>query len=122
GHSVSDMADDYARFIEEELDGHADLVVGESYDGIIAQYLAADHPDRVGRVVLALAAATITDAGKDLDVRWAPARAEGRHADAGEFCLEYVFPGEDRAGLRRRLRPLSGRMFAGSSVPSGDLL
>ncbi|GGK60527.1 alpha/beta fold hydrolase [Ornithinimicrobium pekingense] len=122
GHTVSDMADDYARFVEEELGGHVDLVVGESYGGVIAPYLAANHPHLVGRVVMALAAATITDRGKELDVRWATARAEGRHADAGEVFLEYVLPGEERAGLRRRLGPLAGRVFARSSVPAGDLL
>jgi pimeloyl-ACP methyl ester carboxylesterase len=122
GHSVSDMAVDYARFIEDELGGRVDLVVGESYGGMVAQHLAADHPALVGRVVLALAAATITDSGKDLDVRWATARAEGRHAAAGTVFLEYLVPGAERAGLRRRLGPLVGRVFAGSPVPAGDLL
>lgn len=122
GHTVSDMADDYARFVDEQLGGHVDLAVGESYGGMIAQYLAARHPSRVGRVVLALAAASITELGKDLDVLWATARAEGRHADAGEVFLEYVIPGEDRAALRRRLGPLAGRLFARSAVPTGDLL
>lgn len=122
GHTISDMADDYARFIEEELGGHVDLVVGESYGGAIAPYLAANHPTLVGHIVLALAAATITDRGKELDVRWATARAEGRHADAGEVFLEYVLPGERQARLRRRLGPLAGLLFARSSVPAQDLL
>lgn len=122
GHTVADMADDHARFIEEQLGGYADLVVGESYGGMIAQYLAADHPRLVGRVVLALAAATITDHGKDMDVRWAMARAEGRHADAGAAALELFLPGERLARLRRLLGPLAGRMFAGSAVRSQDLV
>lgn len=122
GHTVSDMADDYARFVDEQLGGHVDLVVGESYGGMVAQYLAARHPSRVGRVVLALAAASITDRGKDLERRWATARAEGRHADAGVLFLEYFLPGEDRAALRRRLGPLAGRLFANSEIPTEDLL
>ncbi len=122
GHTVSDMADDYARFVDEQLGGHVDLVVGESYGGMIAQYLAARHPSRVGLVVLAQAAATITDRGRDTDVRWATARAEGRHADAGALMLEGVLPGDDRAAWRRRLGPLAGLLFARSEVPPGDLL
>lgn len=122
GHTVADMADDYARFIRDELGGHVDVVIGESYGGMIAIHLAADHADLIGRVVLALAAATITDSGRDLDRRWARARAEGRFGDAGAVALEYVLPGEDRAGLRRRLGPLVGRMFANSHTPPGDLL
>jgi pimeloyl-ACP methyl ester carboxylesterase len=122
GHTIADMADDYAEFIAHELGGQVDLVIGESYGGIIAQYLAANHPALVGAVVLALAAGNITEWGKDVDVRWATARAEGRDADAGAVFLEYVIPGAHRAGLRRRLGPLAGRMFAHSAVPSGDLL
>ncbi|SDS39807.1 Pimeloyl-ACP methyl ester carboxylesterase [Agromyces flavus] len=121
GHSVADMADDYARFIREELGGHVDVVVGESYGGMIAIHLAADHAAMMDRVVLALAAATITDEGRDLDRRWAHARADGRFADAGAISLEYVLHGEERAGLRRQLGPLVGRMFASSSIPPGDL-
>jgi pimeloyl-ACP methyl ester carboxylesterase len=36
--------------------------------------------------------------------------------------LEYLLPGPRTAGLRRVLGPAAGRLFAGSSVPSGDLL
>lgn len=122
GHTVADMADDYAEFVTDQLGGHADLVVGESYGGMIAQYLAANHPALVGDVVLALAAGAITEWGRDVDVRWATARAEGRDDDAGAVFLEYVVPGADRAALRRRLGPLAGRLFAHSAVPAGDLL
>ena len=122
GHSVADMADDYARFIHDELGGHVDIVIGESYGGMIAIHLAADHAALVDRVVLALAAATITDEGRDLDRRWAQARAEGRFADAGAISLEYVLHGDEMAGLRRRIGPLFGRMFANSRIPPGDLL
>lgn len=122
GHTVADMADDYARFIRDELGGHVDVVIGESYGGMIAIYLAADHAALMGRVVLALAAATITDTGRDLDRRWARARADGRFSDAGAIALEYLLPGDERAGLRRRLGPLVGRMFANSHIPPGDLL
>ncbi|MFE5671516.1 alpha/beta fold hydrolase [Agromyces sp. NPDC056523] len=122
GHTVADMANDYAQFIRDELGGHVDVVVGESYGGLIAIHLAADHASLMDRVVLALAAATITASGRDLDLRWAQARAEGRFDDAGAIALEYVVPGDEMAGLRRRLGPLIGRMFAQSHIPPGDLL
>lgn len=122
GHTVADMADDYARFIEDELGGHVDLVEGESFGGLVAQYLAANHPPLVGGVVLALSGSAVTDRGADLDIRWTTARAEGRQDDAGAALLEYLIPGPDRATLRRRLGPLMGRMLAHSAVPVGDLL
>ena len=122
GHTIADMADDYAWFIRDELGGHVDVVVGESYGGTIAIHLAADHAALIGRVVLALAAATIAESGRELDRRWALARAEGRFDDAGAIALEYILRGDGRAGLRRRLGPLVGRMFANSHTPPGDLL
>jgi pimeloyl-ACP methyl ester carboxylesterase len=123
GHTIADMADDCAAFIETKLGGGpVDLVIGESNGGLIAQYLAANHPTLMKRVVLAISAGAISESGKDLDRRWATARAEGRHADAGAIFLEYVFPGDDRAALRERLGPIAGRLFAKSPVPAGDLL
>ena len=47
GHSIADMADDFAEFIETELGGRVDAVLGTSYGGIeIGFHLAARHPDR----------------------------------------------------------------------------
>lgn len=122
GHSVADMADDHARFIREELGGFADVVLGQSYGGMIALYLAGRHPGLVGSVVLAGAAATLEEWGRDVDVRWARLRAEGRHAEAGAVFLEYFLPGPRYAALRRLLGPAAGSIFARSTTPPGDLL
>ncbi len=122
GHSIPDMADDHAAFIRDRLGGRADVVIGTSYGGLVALCLAADHPELVGRLVLAASAATITPWGRDVDLRWARARAEHRDADAGATMLEYVLPDRRWAPLRHRLGPVVGRMFAGSRLPDGDLI
>ena len=44
-HGIADMADDYAQLVTEEFGGRVDLVVAESFGGMIAQYLAARHPN-----------------------------------------------------------------------------
>ena len=49
GHSVADMADDYAQLIADQFGGRVEVVVGISYGGMIAQYLAANHPRRMAR-------------------------------------------------------------------------
>ena len=120
GHSVADMADDYAQFIREHLAGHADLVYGVSYGGMVAIYLAANHPELVGRVVLAFSGATAV--GGELDHEISTAVAEGRLADAGAASLVLVFPGERWRTVRRALAPLVGRLLAAMKVPPGDLL
>ncbi|MCU0278666.1 MAG: alpha/beta hydrolase [Candidatus Nanopelagicales bacterium] len=122
GHTVSDMADDYAALIEREFGGRVDVAVGLSYGGMIAQYLAAEHPTCVGRVVLALSAATITEWGRDVDYRWARARADGHVRQAGEVMAEYVFPGKDQRRQRQVLGLVAGRAFADSDVLGSDLM
>ena len=122
GHSISDMADDQAQFIRTEMGGRADVVVGQSYGGLIALHLAADHPDVVGRVVIVGAAATLTRWGCDVDGRWARLLATGQHARAGSTMLEYLLPDERWAWLRRLAGPVAGAAFRGSGTPAGDLL
>ncbi|WES65722.1 alpha/beta hydrolase [Microbacter sp. GSS18] len=122
GHTIADMADDYAAFISDELPNGVDLVIGVSLGGMIAQHLAARHPGSVRRVALAPAAGALRPGSVEFDRRWAAARADGRFDDAGAIFLELVMPGPERAELRQGLGPLAGRMFAKSPVPKGDLL
>ena len=121
GYGVEDMADDYARLIGDHFGGRVDVVVGLSYGGMIVQYLAADHPERVGKAVIALAAARVTTWGHDVDRRWAQARASGRWREAGEAMAEYIYPEPSKWRQRKALGPLLARMFKDDQVPAGDL-
>jgi len=85
GHTVEDMATDYADLIEAEFDGKVDLIVGVSYGGLIGQYLAANHPDRFDHVALIGAAHTVSEQGRRLDYDWAAARSRGDWTQAGRI-------------------------------------
>lgn len=102
GHSISDMADDVAHVIQKEF-GTVDVVVGLSYGSLIAQYLAANHADKVGKVVLALSGVRISEWGTDVDRRWAEAQAGW-------------------AAVRRQLGRIVGPMSHSESTPADDLL
>ena len=52
GHSVEEMANDYAQLVDEEFGGQVDLYLGISFGGAIGVYLAANHPDHFRSIVL----------------------------------------------------------------------
>jgi pimeloyl-ACP methyl ester carboxylesterase len=121
GHSIADMADDYAQVITAEFGGRVDLVVGESYGGLIAQYLAARHPDRLSHVAVVIAGCEVSEWGKDVDSRKALALARRDATGCGMAFGELVLPADRSRWLRRLLAPLVGRaMFGGEPSVSGD--
>ena len=123
GHGIADMADDYAQVVAEELGGRVDLVVGESFGGMVAQYLAARHPERLERLVLVVAGCEASEWGKDVDTRMATALARRDATGSGTAFAEYFMPGDRLRGLRRLLGPLVGRvLFADEPCPPGDVL
>lgn len=122
GHTVEDMADDVAQAIDEAFVGHVDAVVGVSLGGLIAQFLAARHPDSVGRVVLVSSAAAPTAGAVAGTRRYGEAMGHGRYTQAGAVALEDVMPGIWFSPVRRVLGWLMGRMLASSGNIPSDVL
>lgn len=122
GHSVEDMAADYARLVSEEFGGRVDLVVGESYGGMIAQYLAALHGECWDHVAIAVAAAEVSDWGKDVDSRLASALGRGDTVGFGMAFAEYVLPGDHSRWARRLVGPWLGHsLLSETTYPPADL-
>ncbi|MHA3835177.1 alpha/beta fold hydrolase [Terrabacter sp. AAH1] len=123
GHTVADMADDLAAVIVDELGGRVDLVVGESYGGMIALLLAARGGHHVGRVAVVVAAAEVSEWGRQVDARLAGAVTRGDTAGVGTTFAEYAMPGDGRRWLRKVVGPFLGRsLMSGKSYPPSDLL
>jgi pimeloyl-ACP methyl ester carboxylesterase len=122
-HTIADMADDYAELVAEEFGGRVDLVVAESFGGMVAQYLAAGHPDSFGHIAMVVTAAELSDWGKDVDSRMAEALAGGDTNGAGTVFAEYLLPGRRLKWLRRLMGPVISRQLpGGSDVPAQDVL
>lgn len=122
GHTVEDMADDVAQVIDEGFEGHVDAVVGLSMGGLIAQFLAARHPDVMDRVVLLSAAATPTAEALESTRRAGEAMGHGRYREAGAAFWEDVIPGDRLGFVRRLLGVPMGRMLARSGNNPSDVL
>ncbi|HSO63462.1 MAG TPA: alpha/beta hydrolase [Ornithinibacter sp.] len=123
GHTLADMADDYGQVVADELGGRADLVMGVSFGGMVAQLLAARHGDRIGHVALVAAAAEVSAWGKEVDLRLADAVRRGDTAATGAAFGEYLLPGERSRWVRRVAGPLVGRgLLSGKHYPPSDLV
>ena len=125
GHTIPDMADDLATVVHDEFDGRVDAVVGLSYGGLVAQYLAANHPTCVDAVVLLGAACRLSEWVQDVDHRMAVAAAGGDRAAVGAAVAEYVVASSRLAWLRRLIAPVLGRFVLAEmarDVSPGDLL
>jgi pimeloyl-ACP methyl ester carboxylesterase len=68
GYTTRDMATDYAKAFASEI-GPA-VVLGISFGGYIAQYLAVDFPQYVEELVIACAAYRVGDEGRKIPERW----------------------------------------------------
>jgi pimeloyl-ACP methyl ester carboxylesterase len=122
-HTIADIADDYARVIDDEFGGRVDIVLAESFGGMIAQYLAVRRPDSFGHIALVVTAAELSDRGKDVDSRLAAALARGDTHGAGMVFAEYMLPGGRLGWLRRLVRPLLSRgLRARADHPAEDVL
>jgi pimeloyl-ACP methyl ester carboxylesterase len=122
-HTSADMADDYAQLIDREFGGRVDLVVAESFGGMIGQYLAARHPQSFGHIAMVVTAAELSAWGKDVDERMAAAIAAGDPGRAGTVLAEYLLQGPRTRWLRELLGPVVGRrVLDPNGCPAADVL
>jgi len=117
GHTMADMADDYAGLIADEFDGKVDLVLGESYGGMIGFYLAARHPDRFGHIAITVAGYKLSEQATALDIEFAKLLGEGRRTEAGALRAKELYPGIRVPGVVRVLGAVVGRLMYGETHP-----
>ena len=124
GYTARMMSDDYAELIRQEFGGHVDLVVGISYGGMIAQFFAADHAALCDHLVIAMATHKMTEAGTQVDVRYAKLASQGRDREAGFTMAEAIYPTGIMRWVMSPILWLLGGAFMGekSSTYQEDIL
>ena len=100
GYSIADMADDYGQLVADEFDGKVDAALGISTGGMIGFYLAARHPERLGRIAIAVGGYVANGPGSAGDLTYARLLSEGRTAEAIASMFDSVFTSWPRGSGR----------------------
>jgi pimeloyl-ACP methyl ester carboxylesterase len=122
GYTTRDMAEDYAAVIRDEFeDGPLD-VMGMSYGGLIAQHLAADHPELVRHLVIAMSCYRFSDEGNRLDMRYAELLSEGKKRAALKSLEPILEGGRIKKSFMKFLMGYIGPLLWSNPDNPSDLL
>lgn len=106
GYSIRDMAADQAEALRQ-LGIEKASVMGVSQGGMIAQYLAIDHPEIVERLVLAVTAPRVNEIIAGCVNQWIEFAQQGNHKALMIDTAEKSYS-EDYLKKYRRIYPLIG--------------
>jgi pimeloyl-ACP methyl ester carboxylesterase len=122
GYTTWDMSEDYATVIRDEFDGGPLDVMGMSYGGLIAQHLAADHPELIRRLVIAMSAYRFSDEGNKLDMRFAELLSEGKRRVALRSLDPMIEGGRIKKSFLKFFMELIGPLMWSKPENPKDLL
>ena len=90
GFTTRDMARDVAQAMEQLGIAKADIF-GVSMGGMIAQYLAVDHPEKVGKLILTVTAARPNSILQESIEAWVAYAKSGNHAAFMDSNLQRIY-------------------------------
>jgi pimeloyl-ACP methyl ester carboxylesterase len=118
GYTTQDMSNDIAELIQQQFDGHVDVVIGISYGGTLAQHFAADHADLCDHLVIAMATHKITESGKQLDTEFAELLSQGKSRQAAALIVKVLYPPGIYRLMMQGVAYLLGGMLLGIPSPT----
>ena len=90
GYSIRDMAADQAAVLKE-LGIERSSVLGVSQGGMIAQYIAIDHPELVDKLILAVTAPYANEVVKDVVAGWIEMAKKNDHVSLMRDTAEKMY-------------------------------
>lgn len=108
GYTTRDMARDQAQAMEQLGIGKADIL-GVSMGGMIAQYLAIDYPEKVGKLILAVTAARPNAILAESIAQWVSCAKRGDHTAFMDSNLRRIYS-EDYCRKNKWLVPIMGKV------------
>ena len=113
GYSIRDMANDQAEAMNA-LGIEKACIMGVSQGGMIAQYLAIDHPELVEKLILAVTAPAANDMVKASVRKWIECAEQGKHKELMIDTAEKSYS-PDYLKVYRKLYPVIGAVGKPSS-------
>lgn len=115
------MADDYAKLIRREFKGPVD-VMGVSTGGQIAQFLAADHPDVIRKLVIISAAYRLSEKGVEIEGKSEEYFMQQKYGKAFAAILDFIFNSKFMRSIAKFFTRLIGKKIMGKIEYPNDFL
>ncbi len=120
-YTFTDMANDYANLIRTKFKEPV-IIMGASTGGQIAQFLAADHPDVVQKLVIISAAYRVSEKGAEIEKRSGELFKQGKYGRSLVAILDLLFKSKITRGIAKFFTLLFGRLFIGKIEYPNDFL
>ena len=120
-YTFTDMANDYAMMIQREFKEPV-VIIGASTGGQIAQYLAADHPEIIRKLIIISAAFRVSEQGAEIETKAAEYFKQGKYGKSLAKTLDLIFTSGIKRGILKCLVRLIGKMVLGKIEYPNDFL
>ena len=119
GYTAQDMSNDFAEMIRADINKPVDIM-GMSSGGSSAMHFAADHPDLVNKLILAMTGYCLNPNGKEVAIIWRDlALAENWQALYERMGVD-VAEGSTPEWVTRLIMKLFGRVLLGKPKSGSD--
>jgi pimeloyl-ACP methyl ester carboxylesterase len=120
-YTFTAMANDYANLIRKKFQEPVDIM-GASTGGQIAQYLAANHPDTVRKLIIISAAYRVSEKGAEIEGKAAEYFKQGHYGKSLATILDLIFSSRIKRAIPKFLTRLFGKWFIGEIKYPNDFL
>ena len=116
------MAEDYAAMIRREFDGPVTLM-GTSTGGQIAQYLAANHPELVKKLIIISAAYRLSEIGVELERKSGDYFEQGKYGKSLAALLDFIWTSKILKSIAKFFtRPFAKKIMGDIKYPNDFLI
>ena len=120
-YTFDNIAEDYGNMIRNEFKKPV-IVAGLSTGGQIAQYLAANHPDTIEKLIIISAAYKLSNEGKKIEGKSAEYFKQGKYGKSLANMISLIYSSGFKSVLMKIFVRLIGKLFIGKIEYPNDCL